>query len=248
MILYLTVNSEVIIPELGNRVLDTTLINYPFASSDGSLEFDIDEIRKANSLQDAIDSGNVSITDDEGNVITDLSLLQTSAFSIDANKVELVVSNSIDWKNPSSPPNKINLALDELANRVKSIETRWPIVPFYGYAESDPVTSSTSTSFIEKVNLSVIIPYNGNYLVEFCADVTSSATNRHCIVEFRRGNEVLNQQRICTVSSSHIHPSSSFKIINLNQGNENFSIHFASSNAGSIVSIRNARIKITRMS
>lgn len=307
-------DNQLIVAELGNRIL-----SHPLKDYDLEQEFDIDEIRKSTTIQNAINNNWIIVKDAEDKLITNLKQLQSTANSIDADKIDYEPSNSIDWINPI--PNLVSDALDQISARLKNLEnftnntvtsingftgsvtlttsniseginlywtqsrfdnafslksinaltdvdtttnppnvnqylswngSNW--VPsslplFYDYAESDNISSTTLATFTIKTILNTNIPVNGNYIVEYCAEVQAPATNRQILVEFRQGATVLNSVWVNVGNNTNWWNSiSGFKRVSLTPGTHTFTIQFASSVSGAQVNIRNARIKITRIS
>lgn len=107
---------QLVIPEFGDRTLVHPLVNYDLEG-----EFDLDEIRVSATIQTAITNGWITVVDGEGKSITNLDDLQATAESINSNNVDYTPANLIDWDTVT--PNLINTGLDQLASRLRYVET-----------------------------------------------------------------------------------------------------------------------------
>lgn len=234
---------QIIISEFGNKTLVHPIVDY-----DLTQEFDIDEIRISQSLQNAINSGWITVKDDGNSSISDLSKLQTSNFSISAGDIKYSPETPSNWQN-SLGPQKLDAAVDELVDRVKTFEVGTTALQYYNYNESEGESTTALPTYQNKVKLAVTGLETGQYIVEFSAEVRTTATNRTIQVRFTEGINTLNEivHRNLDVSVAKLFNNiSAFKRMSLS-GNHTFSIDYRSVSSGNNVHIRRARIKIMRV-
>jgi len=118
---------------------------------------------------------------------------------------------------------------------------------FFEYAGSNGVSTTTSTAFQQKVRLTWTAT-DADYLIEWTAEVRVQNSNRKIGVRCQFddtqdiNNLVINPSR----SSADWGNVSGFIKVSLTPGVHTVDIDFRSSNAGALVGIRSARIKVTQ--
>ena len=105
-----------VIPELGNRTFTHPLVSY-----DLETEFDKDEIRISSTIQNAIDNGWITVVDDDGTTITDISVLQFNTDSIDISSITLTGYTS--GTGTITPSDSILTAIQKLNGNTAALVT-----------------------------------------------------------------------------------------------------------------------------
>ena len=117
----------------------------------------------------------------------------------------------------------------------------------FEYAGSNSVSTTTSTTFQEKVKL-IFAATDADYLIEWTAEVRVQNSNRKINVRCQFDDtQVINDLVINpSRSSADWGVVSGFIKVALTEGSHDVDIDFRSSTAGALVGIRSARIKITQ--
>jgi hypothetical protein len=126
----------------------------------------------------------------------------------------------------------------------------WPTVADYAYAESDGESSTSSTTFQQKLKLTATIS-GGTYQVDysFTWRRTSTQGDAGFRVQLDDTTDLFNMELEASDSSSNQrNPVAGFKEVALSAGSHDFDIDFREVNGGSTTAIQQARIKIARVS
>lgn len=122
-------------------------------------------------------------------------------------------------------------------------------VPFYYIEDDSEDTFSGDTAWHEKVTLNFTPPTAGDYLVEWTAEMKDDSVSKKCFVRCQADDtDIVNLSTNDPESTNDYRSYSGFKKMNFSAAAHFIDIDVQCEDGGGMVTtIRNARIKVTRL-
>lgn len=140
--------------------------------------------------------------------------------------------------------------LDDLETDMKHItDAQQAVLGYYGYAEDNTETTTTSQEYIEKLKLSVSPPVAGSYMLRWTCEITVETPNKDIWVKVQHNDStIINEIDTFHGTGDCYCVASGFSIVTIESGSNDFYIYFRrTAGVSYTVKIRRARLYLTKI-